>query len=66
MAEFDKAESCKGCPDRCVSPNCHTKCEYYLARVRKKKKENQNRREFMKSYQERMAVNYKTVAFHRG
>lgn len=25
-----KMSPCKGCPDRSVSPNCHTACQRYL------------------------------------
>ena len=39
-----KEESCKGCPDRTVEPNCHTTCEYHLKRVKTKQRENEARR----------------------
>lgn len=29
---FDKFKTCKGCPDRCAVPNCHTNCKGYLKR----------------------------------
>ena len=31
---IDKFKTCKDCPDRCVSPNCHMTCEGYLHRVK--------------------------------
>ena len=43
---YDKAKSCKDCPDRTVEPNCHMTCEYHLKReerqviIRKARKKN--------------------------
>lgn len=34
-AGHNKFESCKGCPDRSVEPNCHTTCKGYLYRKQK-------------------------------
>lgn len=31
---IDKFKTCKDCPDRCASPNCHMTCEGYLHRVK--------------------------------
>lgn len=32
------------CPDRSVSPNCHTTCEGYLARCKETKERNEAKR----------------------
>lgn len=37
MPMIDKFKTCKDCPDRTISPNCHSTCEGYLYRVRKNK-----------------------------
>lgn len=44
MAEFDKTKSCKDCPDRCVSPNCHSTCEGYLYRCEQNKQRREKER----------------------
>ena len=34
----DKFKTCKDCPDRCVDPKCHDKCEGYKYRCEKNAK----------------------------
>lgn len=34
----DKFKTCKGCPDRCIEPNCHDGCEGYKTRQEKNAK----------------------------
>lgn len=41
---IDKYKTCKDCPDRSISPNCHSICEGYLDRVRKNKEISETRR----------------------
>ena len=41
---INKYETCQGCTDRCIEPvNCHTTCEGYLERKRKKESTRQRR-----------------------
>lgn len=40
----DKFKSCKDCPDRSVTPNCHSTCEGYLYRVKKREELNAKRK----------------------
>lgn len=40
----DKYKSCKDCPDRSVTPNCHSTCEGYLKRVEKRKEISKKRK----------------------
>lgn len=35
---IDKYKTCKDCPDRCISPNCHSTCEGYIYRTEKREK----------------------------
>lgn len=32
---MNKFESCEGCPDRTIEPNCHITCEGYIFRLEK-------------------------------
>ena len=41
---IDKYKTCKDCPDRTISPNCHSTCEGYLERVKHNKELAEHRR----------------------
>lgn len=42
---IDKFKTCKDCPDRSISPNCHNTCEGYLERCRKNEERKKRERE---------------------
>ena len=42
--EHNKFESCDGCPDRTIEPNCHDTCRGNLYRVAEREKERKERR----------------------
>lgn len=44
-SDHNKFETCRKCPHRTVEPNCHTTCEGYLYRIRKKEKIAKKRKE---------------------
>lgn len=44
MSDFDKFKSCKDCPDRSISPSCHSICDGYKFRKEKQAEINRNRR----------------------
>lgn len=39
----DKFITCKDCPDRVAQPNCHSTCEGYIERQRKRREINEAR-----------------------
>lgn len=41
---FDKFKTCQGCPDRCISPNCHMTCPGYLKRQETAREINRERK----------------------
>ena len=41
---MDKFETCQGCEDRTVEPNCHMTCEGYMFRCEQNKKKRSLRR----------------------
>lgn len=43
---IDKYKTRKDCPDRTISPNCHSTCEGYLDRKRKQEKIKANRQKY--------------------
>lgn len=49
---MDKFKDCRDvenncdCPDRSISPNCHTTCEGYLFRVEQAKKINEQKQKY--------------------
>lgn len=36
-------KDCKNCPDRSISPNCHSTCETYLAMKKEREERNKKR-----------------------
>lgn len=42
--QHNKFDTCYGCPDRCVEPNCHDTCRGYLYRVAEGERHNKERR----------------------
>ena len=49
--EHNKFDSCYGCPDRTIDPNCHDTCEGNLYRVAEREKEKKERRKDFDYYQ---------------
>lgn len=54
---MNKFESCEGCPDRTIEPNCHITCEGYIFRLEKIAKLRESRRKDFDFYD----FKYKTV-----
>ena len=47
---MNKFETCQGCEDRTIEPNCHMTCEGYLFRCEKLKKVKDGRDEHLDYY----------------
>ena len=47
---MDKYETCQGCEDRTIEPNCHMTCEGYLFRCEKLKKMKEGKDEHVDYY----------------
>ena len=47
---MDKFETCQGCEDRSIEPNCHINCEGYLFRCEKLKNAKEGREENLEYY----------------
>lgn len=42
--QYNKFESCSGCPDRTIEPNCHDTCSGYLYRQAKNERQKEQKR----------------------